>query len=105
MATSHQSLYDRALGQRRQVHFVARGADILEGLAEIALALPPACLHRTPLRPSLRLAREIYSSPFLLLRSDTSGPVARLRRGRTRCADMWATSYDAGRALTSERMR
>lgn len=83
------------------MHFVARGADILEGLAEIAVAL-----HRPGFAARLlgagRTWREMYAFPrFFFFATKYERCVSRAREQLG--ADAWSTSYDAGRALTSER--
>lgn len=94
------SLYDRALGQQRQLHFVARGADILEGLAEIALAF-----HRPAATASLfgqaSAWRETYGFPrFFFSEPDYQRCLTAAREAVG--ADRWSTSFEAGRAMTSE---
>jgi non-specific serine/threonine protein kinase len=90
--------YDDALIRQRQAHFVTRGADILEGLAEVAFAL-----HRPEQSARLLGAGDSWRRTFGIVRdfaradgyARTTAAVARQLK-----EEVWAASYGAGADLT-----
>lgn len=92
--------YEQALARQRQLHFVARGADILEGLAEVAVALhQPTTAAR--LFGAGHAWRESFGFARYLSHEEDHERSLTAAQGQLR-AGRWSTNYDAGRRLNSE---
>jgi DNA-binding CsgD family transcriptional regulator len=92
--------YEQALVRQRQTHFVARCADILEGLAEVAVVL-----HRPQAAARLigggHAWRETFGFPrFAFFEADHERTTAAAEEQLGPKA--WSANYGAGRALTSQ---
>lgn len=92
--------YEEALARQRRGHFVARGADILEGLAEIAVAL-----QHVQVGARLLAAGDGWRRTFGVVRDAPHLPhherfLQQLRRQIP--AEVWAVHYDAGSRLTPD---
>ncbi|HEX8487614.1 MAG TPA: LuxR C-terminal-related transcriptional regulator [Propionibacteriaceae bacterium] len=90
--------YDDALVRQRRAHFVTRGADILEGLAEVAFAL-----HRPEQAARLLGAGDSWRRTFGIVRDfvrsdgyarSTAAVIRQLKESA------WSASYAAGAELT-----
>lgn len=92
--------YQDALARQQRSHFVARGGEIFEGLAAVALGL-----HRPHVAARLLGAGEGWRRTFGVVRGAPHVPAyeRRLQALRRQLpADAWAANYDGGRRLTPE---
>jgi DNA-binding CsgD family transcriptional regulator len=93
------NFYEQALIRQRQARFVARCADILEGLAEIAVAL-----HRphaaTRLIGGGHTWRETFGFPRFAFHEADHERATRAAKEQLGLK-AWSADYDAGRALAS----
>ena len=92
--------YEEALIRQRHVHFVARGADIIEGLAGIAVAL-----HRPASGARLLGAGDAWRATFGFARyifHEQDHEKALKAAERQLTPQAWSANYKAGRELTAE---
>lgn len=94
------SRYQEGLARQRQMHFVAAGADICEGLAMIAAAMRrPAMAAR--LFGAGHVWRQTFGFGMHFFHKEDHERIMTAVRGQLGSA-AWSENFDAGRQLTSE---
>lgn len=91
--------YEEALVRQRRSRFVARGAEILEGLAGVAAALQEWVTAARLLGAAQEWRSTFKFTRDLPHRRDVERAETSVRRGLTAAA--WSAHYEAGRRLTS----